>query len=136
MQLPSLWDYTIANTVIMTAEAYAIHAERFVANLNRVSDLTRHRIALGAFLTAENYIKAQKRGELFAKHLCIDESHSLDLLCYPGMMGDPPEIDKVGRYYYLDWPLITSPANLTGLQQLRWRGLFSCQYANVYSAYW
>ena len=29
-------------------------------------------------------------------------------------MGDPPEIDKVGRYYYLDWPLITSPANLTG----------------------
>ena len=115
VQLPSLWDYTIANTVIMTAEAYAIHAERFAANLNRVSDLTRHRIALGAFLTAENYIKAQKaRRALSQKTYALMRSHSLDLLCYPGMMGDPPEIDKVGRYYYLDWPLITSPANLTG----------------------
>ena len=100
MQLPSLWDYTIATTVIMTAEAYSIHAERFAANLNKVSDLTRHRIALGAFLTAENYIKAQKaRRALSQKTYALMRSHSLDLLCYPGMMGDPPENDKVGRYY-------------------------------------
>ncbi len=60
LQLPSLWDYTIANTTIMTAEAYAIHAGRFANALDKVSDLTRHRIALGAFFTAEDYIKAQK----------------------------------------------------------------------------
>ena len=115
LQLPSLWDYTIANTTIMTAEAYAIHAERFASRLDEVSDLTRHRIALGAFFTAEDYIKAQKaRRALSDQTYAIMAEQGVDLLCYPGMLGDPPKIDQVSRYYYLDAPLITSPANLTG----------------------
>lgn len=115
VQLPSLWDYTIANTTIMTAEAYAIHAGRFANALDKVSDLTRHRIALGAFFTAEDYIKAQKaRRTLTNQTYAIMQEQGVDLLCYPGMLGDPPELDQVSRYYYLDAPLITAPANLTG----------------------
>ena len=51
--------------------------------------------------------------------------HRLDLLCYPGMLGDPPHIDQVSPYYYLDTPLITAPANLTGAPAASVRAGFS-----------
>lgn len=115
VELPDLWDYTIANTTIMSAEAYALHHERFKSSLEKISDLTRHRIALGAFLSATDYITAQKaRRTLTQKTFEIMNQEQVDVLCYPGMLDDPPEVDKVTRYYYLNSPLITAPANLTG----------------------
>lgn len=115
VELPDLWDYTIANTTIMSAEAYAVHQERFASSLEKISDLTRHRIALGAFLSAADYITSQKARRLLArKTFEIMNEQQVDVLCYPGMLGDPPEVDHVTRYYYLNSPLITAPANLTG----------------------
>jgi aspartyl-tRNA(Asn)/glutamyl-tRNA(Gln) amidotransferase subunit A len=126
VSLPSLWDFTIANTTIMTAEAYAIHKDRFRNNLDKISNLTRHRISLGAFFTAEDYIKAQKaRRVLTSQTYQLMAEHGLDLLCYPAMLGDPPEIDKVSPYYYLEAPLITAPANITGAPAASVRAGFS-----------
>jgi len=126
VSLPDLWEYTIANTVIMTAEAFAIHAERFRNNLGKISYLTRHRIALGAFIRAETYIKAQKaRRKLTHITSEVMSANGLDLLCYPGMLGDPAKVDEITPYYYLDLPLITAPANLTGMPASSVRAGFS-----------
>jgi aspartyl-tRNA(Asn)/glutamyl-tRNA(Gln) amidotransferase subunit A len=126
VRLPSLWDYTVANTTIMTSEAFAIHHARFREKLGEVSHLTRHRIALGAFISAADYLRAQKaRRVLTQTTFDLMTEHRLDLLCYPGMLGDPPHIDQVPPYYYLDTPLITAPANLTGAPAASVRAGFS-----------
>ena len=113
IQLPSLWDYTVANTTIMTSEAFAIHNARFRDHLDDVSYLTRHRIALGAFISAADYIKAQKARRVLT-HTTFDlmRENRVDLLCYPGMVSDPPPIDQMSPFYYLKAPLITAPASL------------------------
>lgn len=126
IQLPSLWDYTVANTTIMTSEAFAIHNVRFRDHLDDVSYLTRHRIALGAFISAADYIKAQKaRRVLTHKTFDLMRENRVDLLCYPGMVSDPPPIDQMSPFYYLKAPLITAPANLTGAPAAAIRAGFS-----------
>ena len=124
--MPDLWDYTIANTTIMTAEGFAIHSDRMRQHMSEISYLTRHRIALGAFISGEAYIKAQKaRRKLTEDTRQIMEVNGLDLLCYPAMLGDPPKLEDMTPYYYLDLPLITAPANLTGMPASSVRAGFS-----------
>ena len=124
--MPDLWDYTVANTTIMTAEGFAIHSDRMRQHMSEISYLTRHRIALGAFISGEAYIKAQKaRRKLTEDTRQIMEANGLDLLCYPAMLGDPPKLEDMTPYYYLDLPLITAPANLTGMPASSVRAGFS-----------
>lgn len=112
--LPDLWDFTACNTTIMLAEAFAIHAEDFRNRAAEVSRHTRARIALGAYISATDYIDAQKtRRELVraTQNAMVD----VDVLVYPAMVGDPPKTVDIEPFYFLDAPLITAPANVAGV---------------------
>lgn len=112
--MPDLWDFTVCNTTIMSSEAFAIHAAAFRARADEVTPLTRARIALGAFITAEDYLRAQKARRRLAR-ATARAMDGLDALVYPGALGDAPRLGAVDPYYYLDVPLITAPANVAGV---------------------
>lgn len=112
--LPDLWEFTICNSTIMMSEAFAIHGEAFRSRARDVSELTRARISLGAFIRAEDYVRAQKKRRELARATAAAISGA-DVLIYPAALGDPPKIDEIKPFYFLETPLITAPANVAGV---------------------
>lgn len=112
--LPDLMDFTITNTTIMTSEAFAIHGPAFRRRSAEVAAFTRARIALGAFIRAEDYVRAQKTRRRLARatDAAMDR---LDALVYPGALGAAGRIADTKPFYYLQLPLITAPANIAGV---------------------
>ena len=113
-RLPDLWDFTVCNTTIMLAEAFAIHMEDFRHRAADVSYLTRARIALGAYISATDYIDAQKTRRELAR-ATRDAMADVDVLIYPAMVGDPAKTVDIEPFYFLKAPLITAPANVAGV---------------------
>lgn len=112
--LPDIWDFTVCNSTIMMSEAFAIHGADFRTRAGEVSALTRARITLGAFIRAEDYIRAQaKRREL--ARATAEAMSNVDVLVYPAALGDPPRVDEIKPFYFLETPLITAPANVAGV---------------------
>ncbi|MBO6759177.1 MAG: amidase [Roseibium sp.] len=113
-QLPDIMEFTICNSTIMMTEAFAIHGADFRTRAAEVSALTRARITLGAFIRAEDYIRAQKKRRELARATAA-AMNEVDVLVYPAALGDPPELDAVKPFYFLETPLITAPANVAGV---------------------
>ncbi|MEQ8707684.1 MAG: amidase [Rhodospirillales bacterium] len=122
--LPDLWDFTVANSVIMMSEAYAIHEKWLQEQPENYTSFTRSRISMGAFIRAADYINAQKtRRELALATAKL--MTSVDLLVFPGMLGDPPIAKEIKPFYFLNSPLITAPANIAGVPSASVRCGFS-----------
>ena len=114
VELPDLWDFTICNSTIMMAEAYAIHEQRLQNQAADYTESTRARISLGALISATDYIDAQKmRRELALAVKTV--LYSVDVLVYPGMLDEPPIATEIHPFYFLKSPLITAPANVGGI---------------------
>ena len=112
--LPDIRDFNACVQVLMTAEAFALHARDFRTRADIVTPLTRGRITLGAFLSAEDYLRAQDmRRSLTAA--TVAAMSGLDALVYPCVTGDPPLLSDVTVFGYLDRPLMTAPANVAGV---------------------
>jgi aspartyl-tRNA(Asn)/glutamyl-tRNA(Gln) amidotransferase subunit A len=47
------------------------------------------------------------------------------VVVYAGAMGDPPMTSKIMNFYFLENPLITAPANVTGVPAASVRSGFS-----------
>jgi aspartyl-tRNA(Asn)/glutamyl-tRNA(Gln) amidotransferase subunit A len=113
VQLSPLIDYLDANRLIMLAEAYALHEKDF---RERPQDFGHHmfaRIALGAFLSAADYVEAMRqRRELaveFARAL-----DGLDAIVSANSTGPAPRIDSIPTYSTFERASYTGPYNLTG----------------------
>jgi aspartyl-tRNA(Asn)/glutamyl-tRNA(Gln) amidotransferase subunit A len=122
--LPDIMEFTLCNSVIMMSEAFAIHGDNFRTRASEVSALTRARITLGAFIRAEDYIRAQKKRRELAKATAAAMS-DVDLLVCPAALDDPPKLDDIEPFYFLETPLITAPANVAGLPAASVRAGFS-----------
>lgn len=59
--LPSLQEFAAVNRVILTAEAWSVHAHWLRERPGDYGQLTRQRLTAGAFLSAEAYVGAQRR---------------------------------------------------------------------------
>lgn len=112
--LPDIWEFTVCNSTIMMSEAFAIHGADFRTRASEVSTLTRARITLGAFIRAEDYVRAQKKRRELAR-ATAETMAEVDVLVYPAALGDPPPVDEIKPFYFLETPLITAPANLAGV---------------------
>jgi aspartyl-tRNA(Asn)/glutamyl-tRNA(Gln) amidotransferase subunit A len=117
LRVPPLLDYADANRVILLAEAYALHETDFQ---KRPELFGRHcfaRLALGAFLSAADYVEAVRR----RRELCEATASALagvDLIVSANATGPAPRIDQVGTYATFERPSYTAPYNLTGLPAL------------------
>ncbi len=61
VQLPSLGEFSAVNRVILTSEAWAIHAKWLREQPQNYGELSRQRLMPGAFIPAGDYINAQRR---------------------------------------------------------------------------
>jgi aspartyl-tRNA(Asn)/glutamyl-tRNA(Gln) amidotransferase subunit A len=59
--LPSLTEFAAVNRVIMSAEAFAVHARWLRERPGDYAQITRRNLLAGAFLTAEDLVQAQRR---------------------------------------------------------------------------
>ncbi|MGA8761014.1 MAG: amidase [Stellaceae bacterium] len=113
IKLSPLIDYLGANRLIMLAEAYALHEKDF---RERPQDFGHHmfaRIALGAFLTAADYVEAIRQ----RRELCVefaDALDSVDVVVSANSTGPAPRIDSIPTYSTFERASYTGPYNLTG----------------------
>ncbi len=117
LRLSPLIDYLDTNRLIMVAEAYALHQKDF---RERPQDFGHHmfaRIALGAFLTAADYIEATRQ----RRELCLEFARALDgvdAVVSANATGPAPRIDAIPTYSTFERASYTAPYNLTGAPAL------------------
>jgi aspartyl-tRNA(Asn)/glutamyl-tRNA(Gln) amidotransferase subunit A len=113
LTLPSLREITGAHRTILTAEAWAIHAKWLREQPENYAAATRRKLLSGAFLSAGDYIQAQRRrGEIIAA--VNDALRDVDVLLTANAMDPPCRIDDeeaIGRTYPRQ---ARGPFNLTG----------------------
>ncbi len=113
LQLSPLIDFLDTNRLIMLAEAYALHEADFRERPQLFGHHMFARIALGAFLSAADYVEAtRQRRELtieFARALA-----SVDVVISANATGPAPRIDTISTYSTFERASYTAPYNLTG----------------------
>jgi len=111
--LPSLAEFNACGWTILLAEAYAIHEAWLRAQPEKYGEYLRHRLALGAFVSAADYIQAQRRRrELIARTEAA--MADVELLLTAAAATEPPPIMAVPKWASLEKPNFTIPFNVTG----------------------
>ena len=111
--LSPMMEYHAAGSIILTAEAYAVHEPWLKTRFNDYGELFRDRIALGGFISAAAYVQAIRRRRI----LCLELTHAmadLDILVSASQTGEAPKITEVPKWGNLEKPSLTMPFNLTG----------------------
>jgi aspartyl-tRNA(Asn)/glutamyl-tRNA(Gln) amidotransferase subunit A len=115
--LSPMMDYNAPGWVILTAEAYTVHAPWLKERFNDYGELMRDRLALGALLSASDYVQAIRRRRV----LCLEMQAAMadiDILITASAPAEAPRIDEVPKWAMLQKPNFTMPFNLTGLPAL------------------
>jgi aspartyl-tRNA(Asn)/glutamyl-tRNA(Gln) amidotransferase subunit A len=113
LQLSPLVDYLDANRLIMLAEAYALHETDFRERPHLFGHHMFARIALGAFLSAADYVEAVRQ----RRELALEFAHAIaeiDAVVSANSTGPAPRIDAVSTYSTFERASYTGPYNLTG----------------------
>lgn len=113
LELSALIDYVDANRLIMLAEAYALHETDFRTQPHLFGHHMFARIALGAFLSAADYVEAVRQ----RRELCLEFARALadvDVAISANATAPAPRIDEVSTYSTFERASYTGPYNLTG----------------------
>ncbi len=113
VQLPPLQDFTDAGMVILLAEAFAVHAPWLRARRGEYGEILRERLLLGALVTAEDYLRAQRRRRWLTAQVA-EVMAKVDLLLTAAAVGEAPRIEEVDRWVGFRLPNLLLPFNLTG----------------------
>ncbi len=111
--LSPLDDYHACGSIIVTAEAYAVHEPWLKTRFNDYGELFRDRIALGAFIRGTDYVQALRR----RRTLCLEVKSAmadLDVLVSASQPAEAPRITEVPKWGTMEKPSLTMPFNLTG----------------------
>jgi aspartyl-tRNA(Asn)/glutamyl-tRNA(Gln) amidotransferase subunit A len=111
--LPSLAEFSAVNRIILCSEAWSIHAPWLRERPGDYGQLARRRLLPGAFMTAGDYVGAQRRRtELIAA--VEDRLHDCDALLCASSMDAPGRLDhpeETARTYPRQ---ARTPFNVTG----------------------
>jgi aspartyl-tRNA(Asn)/glutamyl-tRNA(Gln) amidotransferase subunit A len=111
--LSPMMDYHAVGTVIITAEAYAVHEPWLKTRWNDYGELFRDRVGLGAFISAADYVQAIRRRRLLCHELKTAMA-DFDILVSASQPGEAPRIDSIPKWGNLEKPSLTMPFNVTG----------------------
>jgi aspartyl-tRNA(Asn)/glutamyl-tRNA(Gln) amidotransferase subunit A len=118
--LPPLGAFNACGWIIVLAEAFAVHEAWMRRDPQMYGELLRDRLALGALISAADYLAAQKkRLELIGR--TREAAAGCDLLLTAAQPGEAPKIDAVPKWGMLEKPNFTIPFNITG-----WPALSVC----------
>jgi aspartyl-tRNA(Asn)/glutamyl-tRNA(Gln) amidotransferase subunit A len=115
--LPPLVEFMGANMTIMSAEAYAIHERYLLETPELYGELCRDRVTLGSFLSASDYVNAQRR----RRELCAIVAAAMadvDVLVTAASPFPAQKLGDVPKWLMYEKPSITAPFNVTGLPAL------------------
>jgi aspartyl-tRNA(Asn)/glutamyl-tRNA(Gln) amidotransferase subunit A len=111
--LSPMAEYHAAGSIILTAEAYAVHEPWLKSRFNDYGELFRDRIALGGFIRGVDYVQAIRRRRMLCEEL-RNAMADIDILVSAPQPGEAPKIDAVPKWGNLEKPSLTMPFNLTG----------------------
>jgi aspartyl-tRNA(Asn)/glutamyl-tRNA(Gln) amidotransferase subunit A len=111
--LPPLQDWSACGWLILIAEAYAVHEPWMKSSMTTYGELFRDRCALGAFISAADYMAALR----MRRQLCAALKSAMtevDVMILPSTPGAAPEIKSMQKYASLETPGFTLPFNVSG----------------------
>ncbi|WP_270934180.1 amidase [Falsiroseomonas oryzae] len=113
VELPPLADWHAVAATIMLAEAHGIHGPWLRARFSEYGALFRERVVLGAAISSEHYLAAQRRRRV----LCTTMAEAFtrhDLLVTLVQPGEAPPIEGTPRWGVLELGSLAAPFNVTG----------------------
>jgi aspartyl-tRNA(Asn)/glutamyl-tRNA(Gln) amidotransferase subunit A len=111
--LSPLVEYQACGSVIMLAEAYALHEPWLTTRFHEYGELFRDRVALAAFFRAADYLQAIRR----RRELCQEMAAAMadvDVVITAAQPGEAALITEVPKWAMLEKPGFTFPFNITG----------------------
>lgn len=114
VSLPPIADLNACGRIILLSEGFSIHRATLSARPEDYGQFTRDRMRLGAFISADHYIRAQRmRRDLMARMDHIMES--FDILISPTVHGGADRFsDSTETYPFFARPYLTMPFDVTG----------------------
>lgn len=103
-----------ANTLTMSAEAFAYHRDNLVNRWEDYGRFTRPMIARGAFTTAADFAAAQRFRSVFCREVAKLFTQ-FDVLVTPGALGPAERIDEMDMDKRMIGPSFTGQWNFSGL---------------------
>jgi aspartyl-tRNA(Asn)/glutamyl-tRNA(Gln) amidotransferase subunit A len=113
VSLPPLIDWRACGLVILLAEGFAVHEHWMRTSIVNYGELLRDRLALGALITAADYVQAQRRRRELC-HAMTQAMAGLDVLLTATVPAEAPRIDRVPKWGIVEQPNFTSTFNVTG----------------------
>ena len=116
-RLSPLDAYHASAIVAILGEAYAIYQSDLQSRPELFGEMFRHRVLLGAFVGAGDHVQAAR----LRRQLTLEMGRALeryDVLVTATLFGPAPPIEAVPKFYLIEKPLLTTPANVTGLPAL------------------
>lgn len=113
IDLPPIQDFTDAGMIILLGEAFAVHARWLREQREAYGEILRERLLLGALVSAEDYLAAQRRRRALAAAMA-EAMRETDLVLTAAAVGEAPPIDSVDRWTGFRLPNLLLPFNLTG----------------------
>jgi len=117
VRLSPLADWRAAATLIMLSEGFAVHEDWMRTRIKDYGELLRDRIALGAFISAADYLAAQRRRRELCHELAA-AMKDLDILITATVPAEAARIHAVPKWAMVEQPNFTSPFNLAGFPAL------------------
>ena len=114
IEIPSLSLSSIANTVIMIAEANAYHEKNLKSQLQNFGEIVRSRFILGGAFTSADYIQSQRaRNKL--KREFSEAFKSVDIMAMPVMSKPAAALKDFDPMGMMMSPSLMAPFNQTGI---------------------
>ncbi|WP_158743122.1 amidase [Acidisphaera sp. L21] len=111
--LSPLVEYHACCFLIMVAEAYTLHEPWLTTRFYEYGELFRDRVALGAFISASDYIGALRRRRDLCREMATAMA-DLDVVITAAQPGEAPLIDGMPKWGTFDKPNLNAPFNVTG----------------------
>lgn len=113
VDLPPLQDFTIVSRTILTAEAWSIHGDWIRSHPERYGKLSRRRLMVGAFITAETYLWAKAMAARLRQ--AVDEAFAhVDVLLTASSMNAACRMDDEQEIVANYLQHARAPFNVTG----------------------
>jgi aspartyl-tRNA(Asn)/glutamyl-tRNA(Gln) amidotransferase subunit A len=113
LKLSPLSEWAACGTIIMIAEAYAIHESNLQTRFMDYGEVFRDRMALAGLISSADYIAALRR-----RRELIDEfdnaMQNFDIILTATTAREAPKLEEVGKFSIFERPLLTMPFNVTG----------------------
>lgn len=117
IDLPSLWAFSAATSIIVGHEGWQVHADRLAESGRACASMTRLRLGFGAFVSDAAYAQAMRvRGRLAAAWQ--EAFTDIDVMLTVGSPGPAPPQTAVAPFYYFYSPILFSAANISGAPAL------------------